>query len=1466
MSEKALVIAHLHPFLASDRVTKEYDAGTTIDAILKDLQPMGAILVSVNGDHTSDYAKVVQAGDHVVVKALPAGEGASAAIESFQKVAAIALIIGGLAFAIPTGGASLGVTAAGVGLLFVKPIATALAGALYQAAGGNKPSDPVYGVSGGSNSEAKWGKVPVVFGKHLIVPPYAVKPWTEISTSSGGTDGDTQYLHLMYCIGVGPMKISNLKFGDTMLAPNASAVKNGPITDIVNFSDITIQVYDDGTSPSLYPNTVIEDRVGTTIKYATEKVMTTAKNIDKFSVEISFPSGLYAYSSAGSRVNRTVHVEARYRTAGSGTAWSLMTPMPFFSGDNHEITKNDPEILRFTSSVSGLPLPEVPVAYEVIVKRLNVDMTTDDKGADTIRWDVLRSERTSAGSADPAYYRPILAATAAKLCIVAMKVKANESISGTVDSFSCLAEPQYHVYSGSGTGSAQWTLGYSKNPAVAYLAALRGTMNPRPIADADIDWVRLEAWYNTCNTKGWECNAVVGSGERLFDMLAKIAATGRARPLIRDGKYSVVVDEAKTTIVQHFTPRNSSGFTWTKSFPDYPHALRVSFISDKDDYSQVDRIVCDTGYTEATATEFHKSSMWGVTDPSLISKHGYYQLAVAHSRAEVYSFDTSAESIVCELGDLIVCTHDVPMFGLQSARVKAVTLNGSSQATAITVDESITQESGKTYAVRYRRGSDNTSVLATLSTVVGVGYELTFATPISASTVPAIDDLVLFGESGSESVRLIVAGIEPGENMEAKIYAVDEAPGVHTADSGTIPAWDAHISKPANFGVKEAVGVDINTPTARPQPGNSPAIKMLSSLDDTGDYEGQYGVYLNVQYRWQGSLTPDTGLYPSTVLYPSSVAMWVMADEANAKADLLDEITTNLQEQIDGQITTWFQTTDPRDNVPTPWGGVGTDESHKADIWYDTTPEAQKASRWTGSAWLEIEDANLLAALERISALEEAVDGKITSFASRPLTGPYSIGDIWYDTASRVTYACVTARATGVAGLLSDWSVVTPKAGDFGNKIWDSRDDAEYGGAKVGDEYISGIDRYRCTYASDYPLWPAETQYPGTDVYPVGHTWVRITAKRWPDATEDPGGLAELVIGDTYYNTADYQYRKYDVWGWEDDGPALTPAGIGADPAGTAATAAAAAQAAAVAAAPKYLGKYYAAHPSTYNANDWWLVYDTDDSPIQRGVWYSNAGTPARITTSSSADLQAKLVSALSDIAWAEANSYGTSAAYGGFDAFFEALGVVTAFIQKLFAQEITLTGTGFIQSTNFAESGGYATAGVKIDAATGAINSKSGKFVSADIKDATITNATVTGKATLSECVIKDLTAGNNIIKESNSEVNTSTYSSYVLKKTIQICASGTIRVMFDFRSGSNGSTGWVGIYKNGSLFYERSTSSMTYSTSTESMNVDTGDIVGLYLKGPTDSFGVYAKNFSIRCAENPGILKYIGDDTWSA
>lgn len=80
---------------------------------------------------------------------------------------------------------------------------------------------------------------------------------------------------------------------------------------------------------------------------------------------------------------------------------------------------------------------------------------------------------------------------------------------------------------------------------------------------------------------------------------------------------------------------------------------------------------------------------------------------------------------------------------------------------------------------------------------------------------------------------------------------------------------------------------------------------------------------------------------------------------------------------------------------------------------------------------------------------------------------------------------------------------------------------------------------------------------------------------------------------------------------------------------------------------PRYLGRFNADMPTTYRKGDTWLVYDTDDSPYTRGVYfYNGTDAPFRLTDAASSNA-GYIVEALPDILWAVKNGYGSTALYG---------------------------------------------------------------------------------------------------------------------------------------------------------------------------------------------------------------------------
>lgn len=774
------VVAHIHPFSPHKRIEKNYEAGTTLEHIITDLQvpPNGLPIILVDGIKTDDIYNSPADGASVVIRNIPRGAGNT----NTENVGIGKMAVGAAAFLVGIALFPLGVGAGIISALVFSGIGLlALGGITYSMLSIYDPiktfaSESLPSLRGGQNKASKWGKIPLVLGKHLVVPNLAAAQYTEVATSSGGTDGDTQYLRQLFCLGYAPLKISQIKLGENLLSTNAADVRNGAIdTSTGIYADVELEIYQDGTASALYPDTVLEDAVAAQLPSGEETWRTTDEACTKISWDIWFPMGIYKVVD-GVPANKTVTIEVRSRAVGSGTAWASCTLLQTLT-----LTKANATTLRHSSSATV-----ASGQYEVGVKRITADDAGQEQSAAT--WMYLRSIKTTVA--------PVAADVRSRHVYLAVKAKASDTVNGALDTLSCVAEAVAPDYSGTGSGSASWVSGTTANPAAMLLLALRGTSNPRPVADTKIDWARLEEFHAFCETNGHECNAVVSSGMKMRSLLQQIAQCGRASLIMRDGLYSVVIDSARTTIVQHFTPRNVRDFRWTRAFDKIPHALRMSFISEADSWTASERLVCDDDYTEETATEIEKVDVWGITDEDAVWKKGRYMLAGMRLRPEMYQFETDAEGIVCEPGDLVAVAHDAIVVGLvPGARIKSVTVDGSGNATALVLDTPCPMEAGGSYGVRVRLAG-GTSVYRAVTTAAGEQTTITLATSIPAATVPAVGDLVTFGEADIETIKCIVIGYEALEDLGVRIYCVDQADAIHSADSGTIPAYVSHVSRP----------------------------------------------------------------------------------------------------------------------------------------------------------------------------------------------------------------------------------------------------------------------------------------------------------------------------------------------------------------------------------------------------------------------------------------------------------------------------------------------------------------------------------------------------------------------------------------------------------------------------------------------------------------------------------------------
>ena len=135
--------------------------------------------------------------------------------------------------------------------------------------------------------------------------------------------------------------------------------------------------------------------------------------------------------------------------------------------------------------------------------------------------------------------------------------------------------------------------------------------------------------------------------------------------------------------------------------------------------------------------------------------------------------------------------------------------------------------------------------------------------------------------------------------------------------------------------------------------------------------------------------------------------------------DLLNSIKDNLQNQLDGKIDTYYQSSNPWNSWPS-----GTEPGHVGDMWYNTsTGVLQTYIGPSSNIWREIVDpAALEAARAAATAADVKADSKRRVFTSTPRP-PYDVGDQWitYGTTGGSMFICKTSRSAGSSYNPSDW-------------------------------------------------------------------------------------------------------------------------------------------------------------------------------------------------------------------------------------------------------------------------------------------------------------------------------------------------------------------------------------------------------------------------------------------------------------
>lgn len=875
-----------HPF-AVERMSSAVASGSTIAEIIENHNPHLALHahVYIDGAYVpQDRWHLVRpkAGTTVSIRMVPMGGGGGKnplrTILPLAVMAASPMLTAGLTTVLGASTASfMGISAGRLitaGVSLVGRLAINALAPPGRSRFANDRESPTLFIQGARNNTRPFGRVPMVLGRHRLVPPLGANPYTE-------TAGNDQYLRMLFVWGYGPLEISDLKIGET------------PLSD---FDDVEIETrkgYADDAPLTLYSNSILQNDMNVKLTSAEGFITrTTETDADEITVDITCPTGMFIFGKKGDKIETSVQLEVQYAPTGT-EAWSagvssyksiaaqnlpgITKPTTYSSGNIAQRTSRIDRIVMdpangtvktitgrvYTALLDGEAAapPALPPGYLslALVERRASDATiipnvriTDDRSpsvitdyfenpddfvvsagtANTVKiatgglkhpgviirglqasalrrsitfrvtkgqYDV-RIRRLTADAADDntfndTYWTALKTIRHAKpismngLAMTAIRIKATDQLNGIIDRFNGVVQSLVPDY----TGTA-WQTQPTSNPAALFRYVLQGVGNARPLDNNRLSLPRIEEWHDRCRESGYEFNAVIDTDLSVREVLQDIAAAGRASPAVLDGKWAVIEDIPQSVPVQHFTPANTFGFKGEKSFDEIPHALRVRFINRDKGWIQDERLVYDDGYNAANATRYDSLDLTGITSSKQAWKAGRYHIAAARLRPESFSFLCDIEHIVCTRGDLIRFSHDVPLIGLASGRVKDIIINDE-KITGLILDNIIEMEAGKTYAMRLRL-NDGSSLVKPLITTAGQQASVDFAEAENVSAQISRGTLFQYGLAGRESLELIVKAIEPQSNLTAKIVAVDAAPAVHTADSGDIPAYQSGMTIP----------------------------------------------------------------------------------------------------------------------------------------------------------------------------------------------------------------------------------------------------------------------------------------------------------------------------------------------------------------------------------------------------------------------------------------------------------------------------------------------------------------------------------------------------------------------------------------------------------------------------------------------------------------------------------------------
>ena len=608
----------------------------------------------------------------------------------------------------------------------------------------------VYSITGMQNYSPQYKALPVVLGRVRFAPPYGALPYTRIA-------GNDQFLHTVVVWGQGELDVADIRVGETSY------------TAFNDFQIATNYGTNNDSELKLFPHDVYEEQVNAVVKQSTPVVRTGQLDSTFVQVDIVFNRGLFSMNDEGERCTTSVTLEVQYRKTGTSN-WQWAATKTY--------SEQTAQPMRRSVQINPVEVGQ----YDVKVIRHSPDKAeSDDKLYNEFTWGILRS----VANRDPVQFDVPIAETQ-------LVIKATDQLNGNIDTLNGVVTSVCLDYD---KDNDTWVKRKTNNPASLYRHVLQGGGCAKVLEDRLIDIPALEGWHEFCEAEGFSYNYVHDAQKSTLEVLNDICHAGRATFVMLDSMRSVVIDRERVYgAVQIFTPENSVNFSMRKTFAEEVHGYRINFNNEDADFAEDEIIVYAEGYDKTNANLFEALQFPGVTNAEQAYKLGKYHLATRRYRPEVFSWESDWEHVVAARGDLISISNPSILVAQCSGQIKEV----DQLAKTIRLDQNVQMDVGKDYALSVRT---TPGVEASVVYTFNVTQDIEDADLLHYSdTAPPVltrGDVYSFGESGLETLEVIVTSKRPTSNMRATITAIQYSwPEIEAYLSGAYPEHQTSVSKP----------------------------------------------------------------------------------------------------------------------------------------------------------------------------------------------------------------------------------------------------------------------------------------------------------------------------------------------------------------------------------------------------------------------------------------------------------------------------------------------------------------------------------------------------------------------------------------------------------------------------------------------------------------------------------------------